>query len=168
MTLPSCTKGPVWESEEGRTLSGFRLGLALVRLSHFAQKGQDLCPTPSRSLVQAAKSRIAVATQLSPAVLRVPTGGAAEAPDLFARSGSSARARGGRSCADGPARSTPPPPGRRRHPRVAARWLLRYFEECDDATIDEAAMVAACRAALAGDRHGDAGAGTSGHGRTSD
>ena len=44
----------------------------------------------------------------------------------------------------------------RRHPRVAARWLLRYLEECDDATIDEAAMVAACLAALAGDRHRDA------------
>ncbi len=28
----------------------------------------------------------------------------------------------------------------RRHPRVAARWLLRYLEECDEATIDEAAM----------------------------
>jgi hypothetical protein len=25
----------------------------------------------------------------------------------------------------------------RGHPRVAARWLLRYLEECDDATIDE-------------------------------
>jgi hypothetical protein len=44
----------------------------------------------------------------------------------------------------------------RRHPRVAARWLLRYLEECDDATIDEAAMVAACLAALAGDRHAGA------------
>jgi hypothetical protein len=44
----------------------------------------------------------------------------------------------------------------RRHPRVAARWLLRYFEECNDATTDEAAMVAACLAALSGDRHGDA------------
>jgi hypothetical protein len=44
----------------------------------------------------------------------------------------------------------------RRHPRVAARWLLRYVEECDEATIDEAAMVAVCLAALAGDRHGDA------------
>jgi hypothetical protein len=44
----------------------------------------------------------------------------------------------------------------RRHPRVAARWLLRYLEECDDATIDEAAMVAACLSALAGDRHRDA------------
>jgi hypothetical protein len=29
----------------------------------------------------------------------------------------------------------------RRHPRVAARWLLRYLEEVDEATIDEAAMV---------------------------
>jgi len=25
----------------------------------------------------------------------------------------------------------------RRHPRVAARWLLRYLEECGEATIDE-------------------------------
>jgi hypothetical protein len=44
----------------------------------------------------------------------------------------------------------------RRHPRVAVRWLLRYLEEVDDATIEEAAMVAACLAALAGDRRGDA------------
>jgi hypothetical protein len=44
----------------------------------------------------------------------------------------------------------------RRHPRVAARWLLRYLEECDDATIEEAAMVAACLAALTGDRYQDA------------
>jgi hypothetical protein len=29
----------------------------------------------------------------------------------------------------------------RRHPRVAARWLLRYLEEDDEATIDEAATV---------------------------
>src|SRR5207247_3989718 len=43
-----------------------------------------------------------------------------------------------------------------RHLRVAARWLLRYLEECDDATIDEAAMVAACFAALSGDCHRDA------------
>jgi hypothetical protein len=28
----------------------------------------------------------------------------------------------------------------RRHPRVAARWLMRYLEERDEATIDEAAM----------------------------
>ena len=38
----------------------------------------------------------------------------------------------------------------RRHPRVAARWLLRYLEDCDEATIDEAALVAACLAALSG------------------
>jgi hypothetical protein len=44
----------------------------------------------------------------------------------------------------------------RRHPRVAARWLLRYLEEVDDATIGEAALVAACLAALAGDRYQDA------------
>jgi hypothetical protein len=44
----------------------------------------------------------------------------------------------------------------RRHPRVAARWLLRYLEECPEATIDEAVMVAACLAALAGDRYQDA------------
>jgi hypothetical protein len=44
----------------------------------------------------------------------------------------------------------------RRHPRVAARWLLRYLEDCDDGTIDEAAMVAARLAALDGDRHRDA------------
>ena len=44
----------------------------------------------------------------------------------------------------------------RRHPRLAARWLLRYLEECNNATIDEAAMVAACLAALIGDRHQDA------------
>jgi hypothetical protein len=44
----------------------------------------------------------------------------------------------------------------RRHPRVAARWLLRYLEDCHDATIDEVAMVASCLAALLGDRHRDA------------
>jgi hypothetical protein len=44
----------------------------------------------------------------------------------------------------------------RRHPRVAARWLLRYLEECDQATIDEAAMVASCLAALAGNCYQDA------------
>jgi len=43
-----------------------------------------------------------------------------------------------------------------RHLRVAARWLLRYLEESDEATIDEATMVAACLAALAGDRYRDA------------
>jgi hypothetical protein len=44
----------------------------------------------------------------------------------------------------------------RRHPRVAGRWLLRYLEDCDEATIDEAALVTACLAALAGDRYQDA------------
>jgi hypothetical protein len=44
----------------------------------------------------------------------------------------------------------------RRHPRVAARWLLRYLEDWPETTIDEAAMVAACVAALSGDRHRDA------------
>jgi hypothetical protein len=44
----------------------------------------------------------------------------------------------------------------RRHPRVAARWLLRYLEDCPEVTIDEAAMVSACLAALAGDRYQDA------------
>jgi hypothetical protein len=28
----------------------------------------------------------------------------------------------------------------RRHPRVAARWLLRYLEEDEEATIDELAV----------------------------
>jgi hypothetical protein len=44
----------------------------------------------------------------------------------------------------------------RRHPRVAARWLLRYLEARDDATIDDAAMVTSCLAALGGDRHAEA------------
>ena len=46
--------------------------------------------------------------------------------------------------------------GPRRHPRVAARWLQRYLEEADGVTVDEAAMVASCLAALVGDRHQDA------------
>jgi hypothetical protein len=44
----------------------------------------------------------------------------------------------------------------RRHSRVAARWLLRYLEDRPEATIDEAAMVASCLAALAGDRREEA------------
>jgi hypothetical protein len=44
----------------------------------------------------------------------------------------------------------------RRHPRVATRWLLRYLEECDDATIEEVPMVAARLAAVTGGRHRDA------------
>jgi hypothetical protein len=51
---------------------------------------------------------------------------------------------------------------------LAARWLLRYLEECDEPTIDEAAMVAACLAALVGDRPPGRGADASGHGRKSD
>jgi hypothetical protein len=39
---------------------------------------------------------------------------------------------------------------------MAVRWLLRYLEECEDATIDEVVMVAAYLAALGGDRHRDA------------
>jgi hypothetical protein len=34
----------------------------------------------------------------------------------------------------------------RRHPRLAARWLLGYLEEDPETTMDEAAMVAACLA----------------------
>jgi hypothetical protein len=39
---------------------------------------------------------------------------------------------------------------RRRHPRVAARWLRRYLEEHSETTIDEAALAASCLAALRG------------------
>jgi hypothetical protein len=41
----------------------------------------------------------------------------------------------------------------RRHPRVAARWLLRYLEEDDEATIGELVLVASCLAALTGSRY---------------
>jgi hypothetical protein len=44
----------------------------------------------------------------------------------------------------------------RRHPRVAARWLLRYLEERDEVTINEAAIAASCLAALGGDCHQEA------------
>jgi hypothetical protein len=40
----------------------------------------------------------------------------------------------------------------RRHPRVAARWLLRLLEEQPDVTIEEAALAAACLVALTGRR----------------
>jgi hypothetical protein len=36
----------------------------------------------------------------------------------------------------------------RRHPRAAARWLLRYLEEDAEATIEEAMLAASCLAAL--------------------
>jgi hypothetical protein len=44
----------------------------------------------------------------------------------------------------------------RRHPRVAARWLLRYLEEHPETTIDEAALAASCLAALRGPGQADA------------
>jgi hypothetical protein len=43
-----------------------------------------------------------------------------------------------------------------RHPRVAARWLLRYLEEHPAATIEEAGMAAGSLAALPGDGHEEA------------
>jgi hypothetical protein len=44
----------------------------------------------------------------------------------------------------------------RRHPRVAARWLLRYLGEHPAATIEEAGIVAACLAALGSPSHEEA------------
>ena len=44
----------------------------------------------------------------------------------------------------------------RRHPRVAARWLLRYLEEDDEATIDELVFASSCLAALTGNRYQEA------------
>jgi hypothetical protein len=44
----------------------------------------------------------------------------------------------------------------RRHPRVAARWLLRLLGEQPDVTIDEAALAAASRVALTGVAHEEA------------
>jgi hypothetical protein len=43
-----------------------------------------------------------------------------------------------------------------RHSRVAGRWLLRYLDEREEATLDEAAMVAGCLAALGGYGHKEA------------
>jgi hypothetical protein len=43
-----------------------------------------------------------------------------------------------------------------RHPRLAARWLLRYLEEHPAATIEEAALVASCLAALPGAGYAEA------------
>jgi hypothetical protein len=37
-----------------------------------------------------------------------------------------------------------------RHPRTAARWLLRYLEEAPGATTEEAVLAASCLAALPG------------------
>jgi hypothetical protein len=41
----------------------------------------------------------------------------------------------------------------RRHPRVAARWLLRFLEEDGEVTIAEAALAASCLAALVGNSY---------------
>ena|ERR1051326_2690038 len=46
-----------------------------------------------------------------------------------------------------------------RYARVAARWLLRYLEAADDATIDDAALIASLLQALGGRRHSHALAG---------
>lgn len=43
-----------------------------------------------------------------------------------------------------------------RFSRVAARWLLKYLEAVDDATIDEASLVAASLQSLGGKHHGAA------------
>jgi hypothetical protein len=40
-----------------------------------------------------------------------------------------------------------------RYPRVGARWLLRYLETHDQATIGQAAFVASSLAALGGPTH---------------
>jgi hypothetical protein len=44
----------------------------------------------------------------------------------------------------------------RRHPRVAARWLLRLLEEDPHATIDEAVLAASSLVALTGVAHQEA------------
>ena len=44
----------------------------------------------------------------------------------------------------------------RRHPRVAARWLLRYLEEDPPATIEEAVLAASSLVALTGVGHQEA------------
>ena len=46
----------------------------------------------------------------------------------------------------------------RRHPRVAARWLLRFLEEHPHLTIEEAALAASSLAALTGSSHEEAAA----------
>ena len=56
----------------------------------------------------------------------------------------------------------------RRHPRVAARWLLRLLEEQPDVTIEEAALAASSLVALTGGAHEEAAQTLAGHGRKSD
>ena len=46
----------------------------------------------------------------------------------------------------------------RRHARVSARWLFRYLEASEDATINDATLVASCLIALGGARHLEAAA----------
>ena len=55
----------------------------------------------------------------------------------------------------------------RRHPRFAARWLLRLLEEQPDVTIEEAALAAASLVALTGGAYEEAGQ-AAGHGRKAD
>jgi hypothetical protein len=43
-----------------------------------------------------------------------------------------------------------------RHARVAARWLLRYLQAVDDATIYDAAFITACLQSLGGRHHAHA------------
>jgi hypothetical protein len=40
-----------------------------------------------------------------------------------------------------------------RHARVAARWLLRYLQAVEDATIYDASFIAACLQGLGGGQH---------------
>jgi hypothetical protein len=51
--------------------------------------------------------------------------------------------------------------------RVSARWLLKYLESADDATIYDAAFVAVNLQALGGPRHANALLAPSRHGRIS-
>jgi hypothetical protein len=44
----------------------------------------------------------------------------------------------------------------RRHPRMAARWLLRFLEEHPAATIEDAALAASSLIALTGASHEEA------------
>jgi hypothetical protein len=43
-----------------------------------------------------------------------------------------------------------------RHSRVAARWLFKYLEANDEATIYDATLAAACLTALGGQQHVEA------------
>jgi hypothetical protein len=56
----------------------------------------------------------------------------------------------------------------RRHPRVAARWLLRYLEEDDEATIDELALCRLLPRRTHRQRLPGSGPGSPGHDRKGD